>query len=104
MHVGLALALLLGDPGQPAPEQPAPEQAGPEIVVTATTPRKCKVELEDRTLSNRQLEANARAWAASGVPVRVVTPRGAHYRCLAKVAFSLERHGVRLIQFVDRTR
>ena len=98
MHFGLALAaLLVEDPGHAAADA-----AGPEILVTATAPRKCKVELEDRTLSNRQLAANARAWAASGVPVRVVTPRGAHYRCLAKVAFSLEKHGVRLIQFVER--
>ena len=90
-------AALLGDPGESAAGQ-----AEPEIVVTAPAPRKCKFELEDRTLSNRQLAARARAWAASGIPVRVVSPRGAHYSCLAKVAFSLEKHGVRLIQFVER--
>ena len=103
MVVGIALAAALLARLEPVEgDQAASPQSGPEIVVTATAPRKCKVELEDRTLSNRQLAANAKAWAQSGIPVRVVSPRGAHYRCLAKVAFSLERHGVRLIQFVER--
>ena len=73
-----------------------------DIVVTATSRRKCKVQLEDRSLSNSQLAQRAKSWAASGTPVRVIAPRGAGYRCLAKVAFSLNQHGVTLIQFVDR--
>lgn len=73
-----------------------------EIVVTATRRGRCEVRLDDRTLTSRQLRASAQRWALQGTPLRVVRPRGAHYRCLAKIAFRLNEHGVTLIQFVDR--
>ena len=93
----MMLALLIASLVQAeAPAEP------PEIVVTGKARGKCRVELADRTLSTGALAARARGWAASGTPVRVVRPRGADYRCLAKVAFSLNRHGVTLIQFVER--
>lgn len=92
----LALALL-----QPVAAAP-PEAEGEEIIVVASRSGKCKVQLADRTLSPRQLAAHAAKWAAEGTPVRVVRPRGANYHCMAKIAFRLGDHGVRLIQFVDR--
>ena len=93
----MMLALLIGTLAQAAAAT-----APPEIVVTARGRRKCKVELEDRALSNGELAKRARGWAASGTAVRVIRPRRADYRCLAKVAFSLNEHGVTLIEFVDR--
>ena len=56
--------------------------------------------LADRTLTERQLEANAKKWAAEKTPLRVVRPRGADYNCLAKIVWSLSKHGVKLFHFV----
>ncbi len=101
MAVPILLAAMLSQAPLPAVPIPA-EEAVQEIVVTANRKGRCRVQLEDRNLSDKQLAANARSWAATGVPVRVVRPRGAGYDCMARIAFSLGRHGVRLIQFVER--
>ncbi|MDB5697666.1 MAG: hypothetical protein JWN69_470 [Alphaproteobacteria bacterium] len=74
----------------------------PEIVVTASPKGKCRVQLTDQTLSDRQFAKNAGEWASLGTPVRVVTPTRADYKCLAKIVFRLNDRGVRLINFVDR--
>lgn len=92
----LALAFLQ------APQAALPEVDAEEIVIVASRPGKCQVQLADRTLSSRQLAAHAARWASGGTPVRVVRPRGADYRCMARLAFRLGDYGVRLIQFVDR--
>jgi hypothetical protein len=92
----IALALV-------AAMQSAPADPQPEIVVTANRRGGCRVVLEDRALSQRQLAANAVRWAAEGRPVRVVRPAGAGYACMSKIAFTLGRHGVRLIQFIERS-
>ena len=94
--IGIVLFAALASQPQPAVEEPQ------EIVVTGTRLTGCRVQLADRTLSNRQLAARARQWAVQGKPVRVVHPAGAGYDCLARIAFRLNRYGVRLIQFVDR--
>jgi hypothetical protein len=59
--------------------------------------------LADRKLSDRELSARAQAWAFAGTPVRVVRPRGADYRCMAKIAWKLGERGVRLLEFVERS-
>lgn len=89
----------------PPPPQAAAEESpeSQEIVITATRRGGCRVRLADRTLTERELVANARAWAANGTPLRVVRPARSDYHCLAKIAFQLGEHGVRLIQFVDRS-
>ena len=74
--------------------------AAPTIVVTGARPRRCRVRLADRSLSDRQLAAHAREWAALGTPVSVVHSPGAHYRCLARIAFRLQDRGVRLTHYV----
>ena len=100
--------LLLAAAAQAAPAaQSTPVQAPAaleeaEIVVTGQRSGGCRVRLADRQLSTRELALNARRWAAEGRPVRVVRPRGADYHCLARIAWSLGDHGVRLIHFVDR--
>jgi len=81
--------------------QPAEEGASaPTIVVTGARAGRCQVRLADRSLSDRQLAAHAREWAALGTPVSVVHTPGAHYRCLARIAFRLQDRGVRLTHFV----
>lgn len=104
----------------PVAEEPSPERAAAErmpakaaartqpkeeeIVIVARRGGGCRVILADRTLTDRQLQTNARAWAASGTPLRVVRPAGADYRCLSKIAWQLGRHGVSLFHFVDSRR
>jgi hypothetical protein len=90
-----ALAALLADPSAAA----APD--GPEIVVRAVR-GKCRIQLDERNLSDREFSARAGEWASLGTPVRVISPRGADYKCLARIAFKLNEKGVRLIHFVDR--
>jgi Antibiotic biosynthesis monooxygenase len=71
-----------GAPPEPLPETlPPPEEQ--EIVVVASRRGGCRVRLADRTLSDRELEANAKAWAASRTPLRVIKPAGADYGCMA---------------------
>lgn len=98
MMTAALLTLALLQVPQAAPSEVDAE----EIVIVASRPGKCRVQLADRTLSSGQLAAHAARWASEGTPVRVVRPRGADYRCMARIAFRLGDHGVRLIQFVDR--
>lgn len=92
------LTLLLVSTALPAQTPTTPE---PEIVIRAVR-GKCRVQLDQRLLSDRELAARSGEWAALGHPVRVVSPDGADYKCLAKIAFTLNKYGVRLIHFVDR--
>lgn len=101
MMLNILLAMTLSQ-AEANPQPASTEEAVEEIVVTGTRKGRCEVRLADRTLSTRQLAANARIWAAKGIPVRVVRPRGAGYDCMAKIAWSLGDHGVRLIHFVER--
>lgn len=71
------------------------------IIVTARRGGGCRVRLADRTLTDRELAANAKIWAASGTPLRVIRPAGADYGCMARIAWRLGEHGVRLFHFVD---
>jgi hypothetical protein len=96
----LFLLSLAGAAAQPPAAAPAAEE-GPAIVVTGTRRGRCRVRLAARDLSDRELSAHAREWAALGRPVRVIRPAGADYRCLARIAFRLQDQGVRLIHFVD---
>ncbi|MES2754117.1 MAG: hypothetical protein V4659_05585 [Pseudomonadota bacterium] len=75
----------------------APVEA--EVVVTARR-RKCDISIANRTISDREFKKRAAEWAA-GIPVRVVAPRQADIRCLAKIAFRLADHGVTRIHFVE---
>jgi hypothetical protein len=84
------------------PETAAMEEGDAQtIVVTGTRVGGCRVRLADRTLTERQLEANARQWAANGTPLRVVRPARADYHCLARIVWSLSKYGVRLFHFVE---
>ena len=93
MIASLLLALLA--PRQAAP----PEVVGDEIVVRASR-RKCRMEIANRILSDSEFKARAAEWAA-GRPIRVVVPAGTHYRCLAKIMFRLNDHGVTRAHFLD---
>ncbi len=98
-------ALLLLAAAQPAAAPPAaapPADAPQEIVVTARRSGKCSIAVADRALSERQFEQHAGEWGRLGRAIRVVHPRGASYACLARIAFRLNRHGIRLIHFVER--
>lgn len=92
------LALLLIAAASPAAAAPTSEPV--EIVVRATR-RKCRVQLADKVLSERQLAARAETWDPSQA-VRVVTPSGTGYKCLARIAFRLSDRGIRLVEFVER--
>lgn len=88
-------------PSTEGPKSPAAEEGDEEtIVVTASRRWGCRVRLADRTLTERQLEANAKKWAANKTPLRVIRPPGADYNCLAKIVWSLSKHGVKLFHFV----
>ena len=97
--IAVALAALVA---QPPAAAPAPAQEEETIVVTATRSGRCRLSLADRALSERQFEAHAGEWARLGRALRVVHPRNAPYSCLARIAFRLGRHGVRLVHFVER--
>jgi len=92
--LGLLLAV------QVAAAPPAPEPA--TIIVTGTRLGKCKIELAQRALSNRQFEAHAGEWARLGKAIRVVHPARTHRLCLARIAFRLQDRGVRLVHFVEQ--
>ncbi|RYD85012.1 MAG: hypothetical protein EOP61_39375 [Sphingomonadales bacterium] len=83
----------------PSPSDNPDEE--PAIVVTAQPRGGCRVRLADRTLTNAQLAAKAKEWAASGTALKLVRPRGADYRCLARITWQLGQYGLRLFQFVD---
>jgi len=72
-----------------------------EIVVVGQAQNRCAVRLADRTLTESQLAANAKQWAAAGTALRVVRPRDATYGCLAKIARQLNEYGVHLLQIVE---
>lgn len=89
----IAAALLLaGQVG--ATVEPVPV----DVVVTARK-RRCDVSIANRVISDAEFKARAAEWAA-GVPVRVVAPASADYKCLAKIAFRLADHGVTRITFL----
>ena len=90
-HLFTAL-LWLGD----AP--PVPPPATDEITVVATR-GKCRVQLAGRMLSARELASQTGGWV--GKPLRVVTPKGASNKCLARIAFKLGERGVNLLEFVE---
>lgn len=96
----LAAALILS--AAPVPPAPPAARREPEIVVTGYRSGRCQLKLADRALSERQFTALAGEWAQLGLAVRVVHPAGTHYRCLARIAFRLNRRGVRLIHFVEQ--
>ena len=100
LQLALTGALLLGQPTPPAETDGHEETEADEIVVRAVR-GKCRVQLADRLLTNRELDARAEQWA-NGKAVRVIEPVGADYKCLAKITFRLGDKGVRLIEFVDR--
>jgi hypothetical protein len=81
-------------------QPPEAAASAPTIVVTGARPGRCRARLADRSLTDRQLAAHAREWAALGTPVSVVHSPGAHYLCLARIAFRLQDRGVRLTHYV----
>jgi hypothetical protein len=95
LSAALFLAALAPPPAPPAEEVQ-------EIVVTGTRPGKCRVRLADRALAERQFDEAAGEWARLGRAIRVVHPSRTSYACLARIAFRLERHGIRLVHFVER--
>jgi hypothetical protein len=94
MILALLFAVALPQ-GQSAP----PVAEGDEIVVRATR-RKCAIEIAHRTVSDAEFKARAADWAA-GRPVRVIVPAGTGYKCLARIMFRLNDHGVVRAVFVD---
>lgn len=93
----LFLAALAGQPGTAA-SAPAMET----IVVTGTRRGKCLMRLADRALSDRQFEAHVGEWARLGHAIRVLHPARIGHRCLARIAFRLHDHGVRVFHFVEQ--
>ena len=85
-------------------EPPATDEGAADaetIVVTGTRVGGCRVRLADRTLTERQLAARAKEWAANGTPLRVIRPARADYHCLARIVWSLSKYGVTLFHFVE---
>ena len=78
---------------------PPPVVEGDEIRVRGTR-RKCAIEIAHRTISDAEFKARAAEWAA-GKPVRVIVPAGTDYKCLARIMFRLNDHGVVRADFVD---
>lgn len=93
MPLVLMLAALL-------PQDAPPPPAEVEIVVVAKRD-KCRIRLGNRVVGDKQLGDSASEWARLGTPVRVVAPRGAGYKCLARIAFRLQDRGVRVIRWLD---
>ncbi|RYE04229.1 MAG: hypothetical protein EOP61_01415 [Sphingomonadales bacterium] len=97
----------------PAPENPpspGAKQAAPAtdsdvdeetVIVVVGRRGGCRVRLADRTLTEKELAAKAREWTAKGIALKLVRPRGADYRCMAKIAFQLGEQGLRLFEFVE---
>lgn len=86
-----ALASPQTDPAEPPPV---------EVVVRARR-RRCDVAVADRVISDAEFRARAAEWRA-GVPVHVVAPASADYKCLAKIAFRLADYGVTRVTFDER--
>ena len=93
MLLVLALAGLIVPQTQADPPAPA------EITVVARK-RKCRVQLGNALLSDRELDAYAEQWAP-GEAVRIHVPSNASYRCLAQIMFRLTDRGVTRAEFVD---
>ncbi|RYY46367.1 MAG: hypothetical protein EOP59_02915 [Sphingomonadales bacterium] len=94
----------LAPPEPPAPAREAPvsiDEAGETVTIVAQARGGCRVRFADRTLTEAQLAAKAREWAAADVRLRVIRPRGADYRCMAKIAWQLGEQGMRLFEFVE---
>ena len=51
-------------------------------------------------MRNADFQKYAAEWAA-GRPVRIIVPRAARTKCLAKIMFKLHDHGVTQAEFVD---
>ena len=98
--IAAALLLLAVQPAR-EPAAAAPQEAE-TIVVTGSRPGRCRMRLADRALSERQFESHAGQWARLGLAIRVLHPADTHYLCLARIAFRLERRGVRLFHFVEQ--
>jgi hypothetical protein len=93
--------LLLLAAVEAAPEAAAKDASTPttDIVVVAKK-RKCRVQLGDAILSDRELDDYATQWA-QGQEVRVHVPSTASYRCLAQIMFKLGHRGVTRAVFLD---
>ena len=87
-----ALALFLSNSAEP-------DEIPREIIVVAKS-RKCDLSSAGRTLRNADFKKYAAEWAA-GRPVRIIVPRAARTKCLAKIMFKLHDHGVMQAEFVD---
>lgn len=105
---GSAPSVLLQPFPRAATREPPPVAARPdaaandaEILVVARPRHVCEVRFADRTLSERELAARARQWAAEGTPLRIVRPAGATYGCLVKITRHLGEYGVHFFQVVD---
>ncbi len=92
----------------PEPETKKPEPAAESedggIVVVGRVRPGCRVRLADIDLTEAQLAAKAREWAANGTALKLIRPRGSDYRCMAKLTFDLGQQGLRLFQFVEAER
>lgn len=94
----------LAPPEPPAPAREPPvsvDAAGETVTIVAQRRAGCRVRFADRTLNEAQLAAKAREWAAAGTRLRVIRPRGADYRCMAKITWQLGEQGLRLFEFVE---
>jgi hypothetical protein len=82
------------------PQQADAVDPADEIVVVSSRKRKCRMEIASRVISDKEFKARAADWAA-GKPVRVIVPPRTDYKCLAKIMFKLNDHGVRRADFVE---
>jgi hypothetical protein len=72
----------------------------PDEIVVRGTRKKCRIEIAHRVVSDADFKARAAEWAA-GKPIRVIVPAGTDYKCLARIMFRLNDHGVTRANFVD---
>lgn len=89
------IAILIAAALQAAAATPASE----EIVVTAAR-KDCRASWRGKALSRAELDRQAANWT-SGIPVRVIAPDWADYRCLTKIVLRLHDRGVTQVEFVD---
>jgi biopolymer transport protein ExbD len=88
----MAILLLMAASATDAPQ-------ATDIVIVAKK-RKCRVQLGNALLSDRELDAYAAQWM-KGETVKIHVPSNASYECLAKIMFRLNDRGVTRAQFVD---
>jgi hypothetical protein len=79
---------------------PPQDVVAEDAIVVRGTRKKCRMEIAKHLIDDAEFKARAAEWAA-GKPVKVLVPPATNYKCLAKIMFKLNDHGVTRAAFVD---